>query len=237
MEIQSSRLLRKVLIGATGSALALTSAFAANYEDTMPLETVKPAPNLEEVLPHPEQREEAMAKLAEFESRTGKRPNILVYLMDDVGWGDLGVYGGGVAVGAPTPNMDALARDGLMLTSAYSQPSSSPTRATLLTGQLPVRHGILRPTLYNEPGGLTNAVTLAQLLSDAGYVTQAVGKWHMGENPGSQPQNVGFDDFSGFLSVSDLYTEWRDPYFYPEIANSEERTEMIREWAFEKYWV
>ncbi|WP_289059564.1 arylsulfatase, partial [uncultured Mesotoga sp.] len=237
MEVQSSRLLRKVIIGATGSALALTSALAANYEDTMPLETVKPAPNLEEVLPHPEQREEAMAKLAEFESRTGKRPNILVYLMDDVGWGDLGVYGGGVAVGAPTPNMDALARDGLMLTSAYSQPSSSPTRATLLTGQLPVRHGILRPTLYNEPGGLTNAVTLAQLLSDAGYVTQAVGKWHMGENPGSQPQNVGFDDFSGFLSVSDLYTEWRDPYFYPEIANSEERTEMIREWAFEKYWV
>ena len=111
MEVQSSRLLRKVIIGATGSALALTSALAANYEDTMPLETVKPAPNLEEVLPHPEQREEAMAKLAEFESRTGKRPNILVYLMDDVGWGDLGVYGGGVAVGAPTPNMDALARE------------------------------------------------------------------------------------------------------------------------------
>ena len=119
MEVQSPRLLRKVLIGATGSALALTSALAANYEDTMPLETVKPAPNLEEVIPHPEQREEAMAKLAEFESRTGRRPNILVYLMDDVGWGDLGVYGGGVAVGAPTPNMDALARDGLMLTSAY----------------------------------------------------------------------------------------------------------------------
>ncbi|PNS34700.1 sulfatase-like hydrolase/transferase, partial [Mesotoga sp. B105.6.4] len=164
MEVQISRLMRKVFIGATGSALAFTSALAANYEDTMALETVKPAPNLEEVIPHAEQREEAMAKLAEFETRTGRRPNILVYLMDDVGWGDLGVYGGGVAVGAPTPNMDALARDGLMLTSAYSQPSSSPTRATLLTGQLPVRHGILRPTLYNEAGGLTDAITLAQLL-------------------------------------------------------------------------
>nr|WP_258001875.1 sulfatase-like hydrolase/transferase [Mesotoga sp. Brook.08.YT.4.2.5.1] len=153
MEFQGSRLLRKVLVGATGGAIALTSAMAANYEDTMALQTVKPAPNLEEVILHPEQREEALAKLAEFVSRTGRQPNILIYLMDDVGWGDLGVYGGGVAVGAPTPNMDALARDGLMLTSAYSQPSSSPTRATLLTGQLPVRHGILRPTLYNEPGG------------------------------------------------------------------------------------
>lgn len=232
-----TKLLKNLLVGATGGIITFSTGLAANYEDVMTKETVKPAPNLEEVIPHPEQMQEALAKLAELESRTGKKPNILIYLMDDVGWGDLGVYGGGVMVGAPTPNMDALAREGLMLTSAYSQPSSSPTRATMLTGQLPVRHGILRPTLYNEPGGLGNSITLAELLSEAGYVTQAVGKWHMGENPSSQPQNVGFDHFTGFLSVSDMYTEWRDPDFYPEIALSEERTQMMRDFAFEKYWV
>ncbi len=237
MDGQKNKLLKSILVGATGGCLTLGTAFAGNYEDVMVLPTVKPAPNLEEVIPHPEQMEEALAKLLELESRTGKKPNILIYLMDDVGWGDPGVYGGGAMVGAPTPNMDALAREGLMLTSAYAQPSSSPTRATLLTGQLPVRHGILRPSLYDEPGGLGDSVTIAQLLSEAGYVTQAVGKWHIGENPGSQPQNVGFDHFTGFLSVSDFYTEWRDPYFYPEIVHSPERTNMIREFAFEKYWV
>ena len=84
-----------------------------------------------------------------------------------------------------------------------------------MTGRLPMRHGLLVPPMYGMPGGLQGEVTLPQLLSDAGYATQAVGKWHMGENTASQPQNVGFDDFFGFLSVSDMYTEWRDPYFFP----------------------
>ena len=91
-----------------------------------------------------------------------------------------------------------------------------------------MRHGLLRPPMYGQPGGLDGEVTLAQLLSDAGYVTQAVGKWHIGENVESQPQNVGFDDFYGFLSVSDMYTEWRDPNFFPEIVYSEERTKWAR---------
>jgi arylsulfatase A-like enzyme len=74
-------------------------------------------------------------------------------------------------------------------------------------------------------------------LSDAGYVTQAVGKWHMGENVESQPQNVGFDDFYGFLSVSDMYTEWRDPSFFPEIVYSRERTEWVKNLPFNKCFV
>ncbi|HVM41735.1 MAG TPA: arylsulfatase, partial [Acidimicrobiia bacterium] len=166
-----------------------------------------------------------------------KRPNILVVLFDDVGWGDFGCYGGGTAIGAPTPNIDRLARSGTLLTSCYSEPTCTPSRASLLTGRLPLRHGLLRPPMYDMPGGLDGEVTLAHLLSEAGYITQAVGKWHMGENPQSQPQNVGFDDFYGFLSVSDMYTEWRDPYFFPEVVYSDERTEWVKNMAFNKCFV
>ena len=94
-----------------------------------------------------------------------------------------------------------------------------------------MRHGILRPSGKDETGGLEGEITLPQILSEAGYVTQAVGKWHVGENKGSQPQNVGFDDFYGFLSVSDYYTEWRDPYFNPDVALSPERTQMIEKFS------
>ena len=199
--------------------------------------TEQPGPNREPRFVLPAREEAAQAKLAEFVARTGQRPNILVILMDDVGWGDFGCYGGGIAVGAPTPNVDRLAREGLVLTSCYSEPSCTPTRASIMTGRLPMRHGLLIPPMYGMPGGLSGEVTLPQLLSDAGYVTQAVGKWHMGENRESQPQHVGFDDFYGFLSVSDMYTEWRDPYFFPEIVYSEARTEWVENIPFNKCFV
>ena len=91
--------------------------------------------------------------------------------------------------------------------------------------------------MYGEPGGLQGETTIAQLLSDAGYVTQAVGKWHLGENVESQAQNVGFDDFYGFLSVSDMYSEWRDGHFFPDIVYSEARTEWIKNMPFNKCFV
>ncbi|MEX2247676.1 MAG: arylsulfatase [Dehalococcoidia bacterium] len=205
--------------------------------DPIAAETTRVAEHLEPAFRFPEQEAEARAKLAALREKTGHPPNILVVLMDDVGWGDFGCYGGGVAVGAPTPAIDRLAREGLQLTSCYSEPSCSPSRATLLTGRLPMRHGLQRPPMYGEPGGLEGEVTLAQLLSDAGYVTQCVGKWHLGENVVSQPQHCGFDDFYGFLSVSDMYTEWRDPYFFPEIVYSDERTTWVENQPFNKCFV
>jgi arylsulfatase len=191
------------------------------------------APHREAPFVFPAQTDAARQKLA----RLGKKPNILVILFDDVGWGDFGCYGGGVAVGAPTPNIDRLARRGLLLTSCYSEPSCSPSRGTLMTGRLPRRHGLQRPPMYGEAGGLQGEVTLPQLLSETGYVTQAVGKWHLGENVESQPQNVGFDDFYGFLSVSDMYSEWRDPAFVPEIVYSEARSEWMKNMPFNKCFV
>ena len=190
------------------------------------------APNMEPVIPHPDQEQQARQKLAALFKRFGKKPNILIFLLDDVGWMDPGFNGGGEAVGNPTPAMDRLAQNGLVLTSAYSTPSCSPTRATIHTGQTPLHHGLLRPPMYGEPGGLDGAATFPMALRKLGYVTQGVGKWHMGENQGSLPQNVGYDDFYGFLSVSDMYTEWRDQYFNPEIALSPSRYAMMQKMPF-----
>jgi len=193
---------------------------------------VKIANNMYPVVLHPEQDRQARQKLAALEAKTGKKPNILIFLLDDVGWMDPGFNGGGIAVGNETPVMDKLANEGLLITSAYSTPSCSPTRATIHTGQNPLHHGILRPPMYSEPGGLDGAVTIAAVLKQLGYVTQGVGKWHMGENHGSLPQNVGYDDYMGFLGVSDMYTEWRDTYFNPEIALSPSRYQMMVEDKF-----
>ena len=176
-----------------------------NAFDAIASPTVRAAENLEPAFPHPAQTEAARKKIAEFVARRGKRPNILVFLMDDVGWGDLGCYGGGVAVGAPTPNFDRLARSGLQLTSCYSEPTCSPSRATMMTGRVPHRHGLHRPPMYGEPGGLQGEVTLPQLLSEAGYLTQAVGKWHIGVERGPDhctmsPQ--GYDCFQRSFPVA-----------------------------------
>jgi arylsulfatase len=195
--------------------------------------TVSIGEHREPVFRHPGQEEPA----ARTVEAAGRPPNLLIVMFDDVGWGDFGCYGGGVAVGAPTPNIDRLAAEGLLLTSCYSEPSCTPSRASLLTGRLPMRHGLQRPPMYGEPGGLEDEVTLAQLLAGAGYTTQAVGKWHLGEALPSQPQSVGFDDFYGFLSVSDMYTEWRDPYFFPEVVYSDERTKWVENQPFNRCFV
>ncbi|AFM27667.1 sulfatase-like hydrolase/transferase [Desulfomonile tiedjei] len=192
----------------------------------------KIAENMEPVMQHPDQDKEAREKLAALEKKFGKKPNILIFIMDDVGWMDPGFNGGGESVGNPTPTMDRLARDGLVLTSAYSTPSCTPTRATIHTGQNPLHHGLTRPPMYGEPGGLDGAVTVASVLQKLGYVTQGVGKWHMGENEASLPHNVGYDNYYGFLGVSDMYTEWRDTYFNPEIALSPGRFALMQKLPF-----
>ena len=190
------------------------------------------APNMEPVIVHPKQVDEAKAKLTKAAAKFGRKPNFLVFLMDDVGWLDPGFNGGGETVGNPTPHMDKIAREALILRSAYSTPSCSPSRASIMTGQNPLHHGILRPPMYNEPGGLDGIVTLANILQQLGYYCQGIGKWHMGENEGSLPQNVGFDDYYGFLGVSDMYTEWRDVYFNPEVSLSPNRFKAMQELGF-----
>jgi len=212
-------------------AMSQTSV-EAETDDTFLATTVADRPNMEPAMDRPEQVESGRQRLAALRKQLGQPPNIVVILLDDVGYGDLGAYGGGSTVGAATPNMDELAAGGIRFTHAYSQPSCTPTRATIMTGQLPIRTGLIRPMLPGEgtsARGLDPKTTLPAKLRQAGYVTEAIGKWHLGEFKEAQPQNVGFDHYFGILTSSDDYTAWREQWRNPDLIHDPAR----RKWAAE----
>ena len=122
------------------------------------------------------------------------RPNIIVILADDIGWGELGSYLGGKLRGTPTPSLDKLAAGGMKFLQHYSEPSCTPTRVALLTGRLPVRTGVDEVLFPGQDKGLVaEEKTIAEVLSDAGYRTAMFGKWHVGDHPEHQPAMQGFD--------------------------------------------
>jgi arylsulfatase A-like enzyme len=142
-------------------------------------------------------------------SSTLTRPNVVVILMDDMGYGDIGSYG---VKDAATPNLDRLAREGVRLTDAYANASNcSPTRAGFITGQYQQRYRIEWP-LGAVPGdsarGLAvTGASLPALLKNNGYATGLIGKWHLGFKPDVGPNVHGFDEFYGFMSGAvDYYT-------------------------------
>jgi arylsulfatase A-like enzyme len=128
------------------------------------------------------------------------RPNILVIVADDLGYGDLGVHGG---KDVPTPNIDALAARGVRCTNGYvSAPYCSPSRAGLLTGRYQTRFGHeFNPHVGDETklGLPLDQRTIADHLRSANYATALIGKWHLGFSQEHQPQSRGFDEFFGFL--------------------------------------
>ena len=216
---------------ASALALMATPLVAQEAKNAFNL-TVQSQPYLEPHIPRPEQEAEAAEKLAALADQTGGKPNILLLLVDDMGWGDPGSYGGGIAVGAPTPAMDMMAREGLRLTSTYSQPTCTPTRAAILTGRIPTRSGLTRPTLSGEnptTNPWTIEATLPGLLSDAGYRTALSGKWHLGEAEGSRPHEAGFDEFYGILSVISDMSQQLDERLYPDMVLRPERLAALRE--------
>ena len=226
---KSAEILRKILFVLLMSVLLSSVTFASS------LQLKKDADNLEAYISHPKQLAAAQAKLAELEAKTGKKPNVVIMLVDDMGWGDPGVYGGGAAIGAPTPVMDRLAYDGLKLTSAYSQPTCTPTRASLLSGRLPIRHGLYRPPIWGEKGGISDEITLASLLSEVGYKTAVFGKWHLGADENQQPQNKGFDESivmdegsPKFYVATDYKEKLPELYFDPELKAIFDRAKKKR---------
>ncbi|HEU4994417.1 MAG TPA: sulfatase-like hydrolase/transferase [Gemmatimonadaceae bacterium] len=145
-------------------------------------------------------------------TRDTARPNVVLVLMDDMGYGDIGSYG---VKDARTPNIDRLAREGVRLPNAYSNGANcSPTRTGFITGQYQQRWGIEWP-LGAQPGdtarGLpATGMTLPALLKEAGYATGLIGKWHLGFRREFGPNAHGFDEFFGFVSGAvDYYTHRR----------------------------
>ena len=132
------------------------------------------------------------------------RPNVIIMLMDDMGYGDLGITGD---VSRETPNLDKMAKEGILLTDMYAaNPLCSPSRASLLTGRLPIRNGFYTDntdgrnsyTPQEIMGGISDQeILLPELLSSSGYYTKLIGKWHLGHKEEYLPTRHGFREFFG----------------------------------------
>lgn len=130
------------------------------------------------------------------ENNVQSKPNVILIMSDDQGWGDLGISGN---TNLQTPNIDALAKNGVSFENFYVQPVCSPTRAELLTGRHFTRLGVYETSAGGERMNL-GETTLAEILKKAGYHTAAYGKWHNGMQPPYHPNSRGFDDYYGFTS-------------------------------------
>ena len=146
------------------------------------------------------------------------KPNILLIVSDDTGYGDLGPYGGGEGRGMPTPNIDKLAADGMTFFSFYAQPSCTPGRAAMQTGRIPNRSGMTTVAFQGQGGGLPAAEwTLGSVLKTAGYKTYFTGKWHLGESDYALPNAQGYDVMEhAFLYHCNAYT-YGDSTWFPDM--------------------
>ena len=155
---------------------------------------------------------------AQTDSQQASKPNIVLIVGDDVGWGDLGVYGGGEGRGIPTPNLDRMADEGMTFFDFYGQPSCTPGRAALQTGRNPNRSGMTTVAFQGQGGGLPHAEwTLASVLKLAHYNTYFTGKWHLGEADYALPNAQGYDDmkYVGLYHLN-AYT-YADPKWFPDM--------------------
>ena len=160
---------------------------------------------------------------AQAAAQTDTRPNVVVVLVDDMGWSDIGPFGSEIA----TPNLDALAARGVRFTQFYATPRCSPTRASLLTGLYSHQAGmghldnVIRPGSLGTTGRLNDqSVTMAEVLRDAGYFTAMSGKWHLGQDNGTPPWDRGFERTlslraGGMYFPNQNYTRRRQPAHEP----------------------
>lgn len=132
-----------------------------------------------------------------------EKPNILMIMVDNLGYGELGVYGGGVLRGAPTPRIDKLAAEGMRLTNFNVEPQCTPSRSAFMTGRHPIRSGTTK-VVWGMLYGMTQwEKTMPELLSEQGYATGMFGKWHLGDSKGRFPTDQGFDEWYGIANTTD----------------------------------
>ncbi|MDG1995576.1 MAG: sulfatase-like hydrolase/transferase [Emcibacteraceae bacterium] len=146
-----------------------------------------------------------------FQIASAKQPNIVIIYADDLGYGDLGVYGN---PSIKTPKIDQLAKEGQKWTNFYvAAPVCTPSRAALLTGKYPVRNGLYGKEIGvffpNAKGGIPEEeITIAEILKSNGYITAMFGKWHLGDAEYALPTRHGFDQWLGLPYSNDM-----DPTF------------------------
>ena len=144
--------------------------------------------------------------LAPLLSHAVSQPNVIIFYADDLGWGEITAQG--FTKDIPTPHIDSLAQNGLRFTNGYVAATyCSPSRAGLMTGRYPTRFGHEFNSVANAVGLRADQTTLATRLKALGYATAAVGKWHLGDQPGNRPTKRGFDEFFGTLNNT--------PFFHP----------------------
>ena len=188
---------------------------------------------------------EVERELAELRERNGgKRPNIIYILLDDMGFGEYGIPALDKVRGGRTPNISELASQGVTFTRMYAENICTPSRAAFMTGRLAIRTGMhITKVTPPEGGGLSaKEVTIAELLSDAGYATAHVGKWHLGDIKQAYPTNQGFD-FASFpmhnqvsysFTTRDAELDGKTTAFTPQAMDPEyglDKTFRLYDWV------
>ena len=149
-------------------------------------------------------------RLAALREKFGRPPNLIQIMWDDTAFGDVGIPAIQKVRGLDTPNLNQLAAEGILFTRMYTEVGCTPTRAAAATGRLAVRNGMHNIGMLLESHGLRDEeVTMAEVLSEAGYATAFHGKWHLGDIEESYPNNQGFDEafFTGYNQILSFNTK------------------------------
>ncbi|TWT34111.1 Arylsulfatase precursor [Blastopirellula retiformator] len=149
------------------------------------------------------------ARLKELRQKHGTPPNIVHIMWDDTAYGDVGIPAIQKVRGLNTPHLNRMAREGILFSRMYTEVGCTPSRSAIMTGRHPVRNSMFNIGMLRESHGLRGTeVTIAELLSEAGYATAFHGKWHLGDIEESYPHNQGFDEafFTGYNQILSLNT-------------------------------
>jgi arylsulfatase len=158
-----------------------------------------------------------MATKKPGQQAAGRPPNIIYFLVDNLGYGELGCYGGGILRGADTRRIDAFAGEGMKLLNFAPEAQCSPSRAALMTGRYAIRSGNHTVALPGDEGGLVAwEKTMGDVLSAQGYATACFGKWHIGASDGRWPTDHGFDEWLGIPRTWDECLWPDDPWYDPK---------------------
>jgi len=159
------------------------------------------------------------------------KPNIVVIMADDIGWSNIGVYNMGMMAGR-TPNLDKMAKEGMIFTDYYAEASCTAGRAAFITGELPIRTGMTTVGQAGADIGLPfEAMTMATALKAQGYATGQFGKNHLGDKNPYLPTVHGFDEFFGYLYHLDAMEDPFHPAYPQDLLNVVGPRNMVRSWA------